>query len=160
MEHSTRNKYTLRNDVYIKKRISIPFSWESKPGLSKVTYQKNELRCSNIVLKPPPCSSSRTAHNKQIPVDAPNFTFCAVQSSSMRNRLLRLESQTEDPFLEAYKKCTQTPELSFMRKQPCKHSKSSASRPNIIKYMDIFSCKFSTDVISTVQFHFKGFESN
>lgn len=161
MEH-TRNKYTLHSDCYIEKRVSIPFSWESKPGLCKVTYQKNELRCSNIVLQPPPCSSSRTAHNKQNPVDGPNFIFCAVQSSSVRNRLFGLESQTEDPFVEAYKKCTKTPEVSFMRKQPCKHTKSSGSRPNVMKYMDFFSCKFSSSHVmsSTVQFHCKGFESN
>ncbi|CAJ1973492.1 unnamed protein product [Sphenostylis stenocarpa] len=157
MEHtrcSTRNNNTLHNDVYFQKGVSIPFSWEYKPGLPKITHQKNDSRCSNIVLQPPPCSSSRTAHNKQeIPVEvmeAPDFILCAVQPSFMKNRSFRLESQTEDPFVEAYKKCTETPKNSFMRKQSTKSNKSSGSWPNIMKYKDIFSCKFSIDVMSTV----------
>jgi len=113
------------------------------------------------VLQPPPCSSSRAAHNKQqIPVEVievPNFIFCSAHPFFMRNR----ESQVGDPFVEAYKKCTESPKDSFMRKQPSKHSKSSGSRPNRMKYMDIFSCKFSSsDVMSTVQFRCRGYECN
>jgi len=154
MEHTrynTRNKCALHNDVYIQKRVSIPFSWESKPGLSKITHQNNDLRLTNLVLQPPPCSSSRTTYNKhQNSFEVPNFILCASQPSSMRNRLFRLESQTGDPFIEAYKKCTETPKDSFIRKQPSKHNKRSGSRPNIMKYMDIFSCKFSSDIMSTI----------
>ncbi|KAK7352505.1 hypothetical protein VNO80_17927 [Phaseolus coccineus] len=153
MEHTkynTRNKYTLHNDVYIQKKVSIPFSWESKPGLSKITHQNSELKFSNIVLQPPPCWSSRTTYNKrQNPeIEIPKFILCVAQPSSTRNRLFQLESQTGDPFIEAYKKCTEIPkDDSFMCNQPGKYNKRSGSRPNIMKYMDIFSCKFSNDIM-------------
>ncbi|RDY00729.1 hypothetical protein CR513_16052, partial [Mucuna pruriens] len=151
MEHHEYNtSNTLKNDVYFQEKVSVPFSWEYKPGLSKVTHQNNEARCRNLVLQPPPRSSSRTRRdNKKIRVEeeeGADFILCAVQSSSLGTRSFRLESQKQDPFVEAYKKCTQTPKDHFMHKrQSSKSNKNNGSWPNIMRYMDIFSCKFCGD---------------
>ena len=152
MEHS------LKNDVYFQEKVSVPFSWEHEPGLSKVNHQKNDSRHSNLVLQPPPpqSSSMNIGRKKQLQVEdtkGPNFILCAVQPSSLRIRSFRLESdQKGDPFVEAYKKCTETPkEYPFMHKGSSnKSNKNNGSWLNIVRYMDIFSCKFSNDVMSIV----------
>ncbi|TKY74951.1 hypothetical protein E2542_SST03716 [Spatholobus suberectus] len=95
---------------------------EYKPSLSKVTHPNNDARRSNLVLQPPPQSSSRNGRNKQLRVEGTEVpsTLCAVQPTSLRIRLFRLESQKGDPFVDAYKKCTQTPKVPFMHKRSIK----------------------------------------
>ncbi|KAK7410101.1 hypothetical protein VNO78_00625 [Psophocarpus tetragonolobus] len=157
MEHRkyrTRNHCTLNKDVYFQEKVSIPFSWEHRPGLSKVTYQNNDTRCKNLVLQPPPLRlSTRNGRKKQLQVEeteAPNLILCAVQPSSLRVRSFRLETQKGDPFVEAYKKCTETPKDPFMHKRSSKNNKNNRSWPNLMRYIDIFSCKFCNDVMCIV----------
>nr|KYP39471.1 hypothetical protein KK1_039204 [Cajanus cajan] len=150
MEHT---KYPLK-DVYFQEKVSVPFSWEYKPGLSKVTRQNIDARDSNLVLQPPPRSSSNIGKNKQHirveDMEGANFILCAVKPSSLRIRSVQLERQKQDPFVEAYKKCTQTPKDPIMHKRSSKTHKNNGSSPRIMKYLDIFSCKFSDDVMSIV----------
>lgn len=145
-KYSTSKKYTLNKYIYFQEKISVPFSWEYKPGLAKVTHNNNDGRSTNVVLQPPPRSSSRTKRNKHLQVEeieGPNFVLCAVQPSSLRSKSCRLETERGYPFLETYKKCTKTPKSTFVHKRSSKTNKNNGSWPNITKYVDIFSCKFS-----------------
>ncbi|OIV97677.1 hypothetical protein TanjilG_12434 [Lupinus angustifolius] len=133
------NNYTYNDVYYQQKVINIPFSWEHKPGFSKLTPQlsnNNTIRHTNFVLKPPP--SKTTIHKLQ----------CSVQPST----LIRVNSyptgslKNNDPFIEAYKKCTSSP---TMVQRSRKSEKYNGSWPNVMKYLHILSCKYSTDVMST-----------
>ncbi|KAL4301590.1 hypothetical protein AHAS_Ahas17G0316100 [Arachis hypogaea] len=125
--------------------INVPFSWESKPGLSRVSNsEKTMIRSSDLELKPPPpYRSSRGKNNKDYAVDdldieSSNF-LCAVHP---RISSFRMESTShthcnkgEDPFVEAYKKCTKTPPSSSTHRNK---KKSSSSWPSsIIKDRDL-----------------------
>ncbi|ESW32944.1 hypothetical protein PHAVU_001G030900 [Phaseolus vulgaris] len=117
--------------------VNVPFSWEHKPGLSKVTT--HGLNGSSLVLQPPPCSSSDHRHKVE-----ESQILCAVQTS-LRISSFRMETQKEeDPFVEAYKKCTQSP---FIHQQSSRVQKNIRSWPTIRKYVNILSCKHSNDVL-------------
>ena len=135
------------NDIYCQEHINVPFSWEYKPGLSKVTHQlsNNDTRRSNLVLQPPPY---RTRGNKLRVEDTESPFICAVHPSSLRISSFRMENpKEEDPFIEAYKKCTKSPS---MLKRSRKSQKNNGSWPSVLKYMHILSCKHVGDVISMV----------
>ncbi|KAK2452661.1 hypothetical protein P8452_00383 [Trifolium repens] len=149
------NNYTITyNDIYYEGKINVPFSWEYKPGLSKVTtpnnYHTNHATSTKLVLQPPPCSLSKSHHHrfrdeeKHIPVD-----LCAVQSTLLRISSFKLESKyqkEEDPFVEAYKNCTKSP---FIVQEQNRDKKNNGFNwPSLRKYMHILSCKYSNDVIS------------
>ncbi|XP_020962278.1 uncharacterized protein LOC110264437 [Arachis ipaensis] len=115
--------------------INVPFSWESKPGLSRVSNsEKTMIRSSDLELKPPPPYRSSRVH--------PRISSFRMESTSHTHC-----NKGEDPFVEAYKKCTKTPPSSSTHRNK---KKSSSSWPSsIIKYMHIFSCKlFAGDVVS------------
>ncbi|CAL0305777.1 unnamed protein product [Lupinus luteus] len=141
------NNYTY-NDVYYQQRvINVPFSWEYKPGFSKVTPElsnNNTLRRRNLVLKPPPSKTTIQKLRVHDTLESP-FVLCSVQPPS----LMRVNSyptgslKNEDPFIEAYKKCTSSPSMVS------KSEKCNGYWPNIMKYLHILSCKYSTDVMST-----------
>ncbi|MED6220393.1 hypothetical protein PIB30_044416 [Stylosanthes scabra] len=153
-----------------KNNINVPFSWESKPGLSKVISNSSSeriisRRSSNLELKPPP--PFRNKNNKDQVIDyeeedieSSNF-LCAVHPRISSFRMETSATHThshsnkeEDPFVEAYKKCTKTPPSSsklLKRSRRNKNKSSSSSWSNrIIKYMHIFSCKYAGDVVSFV----------
>ncbi|CAJ2675315.1 unnamed protein product [Trifolium pratense] len=143
---------TYNNDIYYEGNINVPFSWEYKPGLSKVTnpnyYDTNHA--TKLVLQPPPCSLSKSDHHrfrdeeKYIPVD-----LCAVQSTLLRLSSFKLESKyqkEEDPFVEAYKNCTKSPFI--VQGQHRDQKNNGFNWPSLRKYMHILSCKYSNDVIS------------
>lgn len=101
------------------------------------------------MLQPPPCSLSKNVHRRlrveeeeQIPVD-----LCAIQS--IRISSFKMESriqEEDDPFVEAYKKCTKSP---FIVQGPSRDQKINRFNwPSLRKYMHILSCKYSNDVIS------------
>ncbi|MED6130710.1 hypothetical protein PIB30_003288 [Stylosanthes scabra] len=161
-----------------KNNINVPFSWESKPGLSKVSNSSNSertisRRSSNLELKPPPPFRNKISRGKNSEedevvdydedIESSNF-LCAVHP---RISSFRMESsgaththcynKEEDPFVEAYKKCTKTPPsssssklLKRSRRNKNKSSSSSSWSNSIIKYMHIFSCKLAGDVASFV----------
>jgi len=118
--------------------VHVPFSWEHKPGLSKVTTHGHNG--SSLVLQPPPCSSSDHRHK----VEEESQILCAVQTS-LRISSFRMETQKEeDPFVEAYKKCTQSP---FLHQHSSRVQKNIRSWPTIRKYVNILSCKHSNDAL-------------
>lgn len=119
--------------------VNVPFSWEHKPGLSKVTAHGQNG--SGLVLQPPPCSSSSDHRQK---LEEESQILCAVQTS-LRISSFRMETQKEeDPFVEAYKKCTQSP---FIHQHSNRVQKNLRSWPTIRKYVNILSCKHSNDVL-------------
>lgn len=167
MEHYTKSTTIHNNNdvVYYEGTIiNVPFSWEYKPGLSKVTTHHHATKHANatttkLVLQPPPCSlygitgSSRSDHNTQnIPLG-----LCAFQSTLLRiNSSFRMESThhhhkvEEDPFVEAYKKCTKSPFIDNLQQRPSSkgdeyQKNNNGSWPSIRKYMHILSCKYSGD---------------
>lgn len=141
------NIYTYNNDIYDEGNINVPFSWEHKPGLSKVTHQNYDTK---LVLKPPPCSLSKNGHRfrveeKHIPID-----LCTIQCTLHKINSFKMESryqkELEDPFVEAYKKCTKSPFINLQ--EPTREQKNNGSNWSIRKYMHFLSCKHSCDVIN------------
>ena len=116
----------------------IPFSWENKPGVSKlVTNQECHTEGDFLLKLPtPPCPSEATTisgHDLQIPLPP-----CVFQSPSRSSSKKGLRKH-EDPFLAAYKECT----------------KSNIGKGKSLKYdvglwfgkkMLAFSCKCSCSV--------------
>ncbi|KAL2317865.1 hypothetical protein Fmac_031741 [Flemingia macrophylla] len=143
MEHTNYNNNSYScNDVHFCEEtiVNVPFSWEHKPGLSKVTNGHNG---ASLVLQPPPCSSSGSGSDHKHKVEEDSQILCAVQNS-LRISSFRMDThKEEDPFVEAYKKCTQSP---FIHQQSHRVQKSHRSWPTIRKYMHILSCKHSNDV--------------
>ncbi|GAU26917.1 hypothetical protein TSUD_05870 [Trifolium subterraneum] len=139
------------NDIYYEGNINVPFSWEYKPGLSKVTNQNYDTNhATKLVLQPPPFSSSKSDYHrfrdeeKDIPVD-----LCAVQSTLLRISSFKLESKyqkEEDPFVEAYKNCTKSPFI--VQGQNRDQKNNGFNWPSLRKYVHILSCKYTNDVIS------------
>ena len=145
-------EHTNYNDVHCEETIvNVPFSWEHKPGLSKVTTHGHHNGTS-MVLQPPPCSSSSSGSGSdhKHKVEEESQILRAVQTS-LRISSFRMESQKEeDPFVEAYKKCTRSP---FIHQQSNRVQKNIRSRPNIWKYVNFFSCKHSDDVCGNKAVH-------
>jgi len=132
---SNNNNYGYNDEENI---VNVPFSWEHKPGLSKVSAHGHNG--SGLVLQPPPCSSLDHRHK----VEEESQILCAVQSS-LRISSFRMETQKEeDPFVEAYKKCTQSP---FIHQHSNRVQKNIRSWPTLRKYVNILSCKHSNDVL-------------
>lgn len=154
MKHTNiqiHNNYTY-NDIHYEENVNVPFSWEYKPGLAKVTnhnYEKNHA--TKLVLQPPPCSLSKNVHHrlrveeeKQIHVD-----LCAIQSIRIRSFKMESRMQKEDdPFVEACKKCTKSPFIVQGSSRDQNQKINRFNWPSLRKYMHILSCKYSNDVIS------------
>lgn len=84
---------------------AVPFSWEKRPGVSKVAHRD----CSGIEgqfgqkLPPPPCppESARTSFH-ELSVPLPPYMFQLPMRSSSRRGIRK----QDDPFLNAYRECT------------------------------------------------------
>ncbi|MCD9645101.1 hypothetical protein HAX54_033777, partial [Datura stramonium] len=101
---------TTNNKVHFKGNV--PFSWEKKPGVSKITPTKNCAtgEYSPKVLPPPPCKSKvAPLHHLQIPLPP-----CTSQppapplSRSSSRRIFKKQDNHDDPFYIAYKECTKS----------------------------------------------------
>ncbi|KAJ7966493.1 SWI/SNF-related matrix-associated actin-dependent regulator of chromatin subfamily A-like protein [Quillaja saponaria] len=125
---------------------NIPFSWENKPGICKVTHHGNLKERHEFLpekLPPPPCPSetakiSVLVHDIQIPL--PPCAFQAPYRSSSKKGL----KIQEDPFLAAYKECTKSHKSSgkiITNKLP-KIDVGSGVRKSLF----VFSCKRSCSV--------------
>ena len=117
----------------------IPFSWEKKPGVSKVTMAENFQREHKFVpkLQPPPCTAkpARTSvHDFHIPLSP-----CAFQPpyyTVSKNGLIWMQVD-HDPFLGAYKKCTRSTKSAARNKKLPK----TVIRPRLWNGMSLLSCK-------------------
>ncbi|KDP41585.1 hypothetical protein JCGZ_15992 [Jatropha curcas] len=118
---------------------NVPFSWEKKPGVSKVNAMiNNNQEQDQIVVKlpPPPCpieSPRVSAHEISIPL--PPCTFQPPSRSSSR--------KWDDPFLAAYKECTKS---STRSKAKVAGGSAGFSRSGLRKGMFKLSCKSSCSV--------------
>ncbi|KAK4274610.1 hypothetical protein QN277_017805 [Acacia crassicarpa] len=111
-----QRKYSIRsygcNEVYCSP-VNVPFSWEYRPGLSKAAplqrSKKDILRHTThqYELSPPPCSLtgpySVRAVGDSRRQEAPPPILCTVQMKENHRQ------KEDDPFLKAYRNCTQSP---------------------------------------------------
>ncbi|CAI9115988.1 OLC1v1017022C1 [Oldenlandia corymbosa var. corymbosa] len=152
------------------KRTVLPFSWESKPGVSKGRddeEHKQHIRGGRdgdefpaIKLPPPPCAedkskasnstkSSELDSTKIPPPPCPNFQH-PLKSNSLR----RSFRKNDDPFLIAYIECTKSTSRDDLYKRPSS-TPSHGSRKGggelfgIRKNLSIFSCKHSSNVMES-----------
>ncbi|CAN4122523.1 unnamed protein product [Withania somnifera] len=117
---------------------NVPFSWERKPGVSKITPTKN---CTtgdfSPKLPPPPCpmpEKSKAAPKLPLPSPSPS------KSSSRRI----FKKRDYDPFYMAYKECTKSSrkgedQFGFEMKNNKKKKKKNS--------ISTFSCKKSCTVM-------------
>ncbi|KAM2593080.1 hypothetical protein TB1_042284 [Malus domestica] len=92
----------MSNDKVEYSTANVPFSWENKPGVSKLSHRQTH-RDRKDYLPPPPCpyepSSKLSFHDFQLPL--PPCTFQQPLSRSSSSKALR-----DDPFLVAFQECT------------------------------------------------------
>lgn len=82
---------------------SVPFSWEHKPGVSKITHQEASTWPFSLALPPPPpCSSNRGRVSFD---DSRSAAAFRAPSKSSFKKVVGYREEP-DPFLVAYKKCT------------------------------------------------------
>ncbi|KAM1527173.1 hypothetical protein ACFXTI_016372 [Malus domestica] len=81
---------------------NVPFAWENKPGVSKLSHKQTHTD-RKYYLPPPPCpyrsSPKLFLHDFQLPL--PPCTFQQPLSRSSSSKALR-----DDPFLVAFQECT------------------------------------------------------
>lgn len=124
----------------------ISFSWEKKPGVSKVTHSETLPREHDFLpkLPPPPCTAEAATtarnhvHDFQIPLPPCAFQPPYYRTSSKKG----LWVQDEDPFLAAHKECIKNQKSAERNKKLPKTGVESRLR----KYMSFFSCKGSCTV--------------
>ncbi|KAK3006777.1 hypothetical protein RJ639_017196 [Escallonia herrerae] len=109
---------------------NVPFSWEHKPGVSKLTHQKcpSDAGLDALIL-PPHQTPSAEAHDTKIPPPPP----CQLQPPRRSTSLKALWLQDDDPFLAAIKECTKSVGDGGVKNRGRKNK-------------TIFSCKQSCEV--------------
>ncbi|CAI9772132.1 unnamed protein product [Fraxinus pennsylvanica] len=124
---------------------NVPFSWENKPGVSKVAPQEYGIddqnhRLAPVKLPPPPCppeNGRASFHEMQIPLPP-----CAFQQQS-RNGSRKGLKKIEDPFLMAYKECTKSTRKGKMTGREVDQG-IGLFKKNVP--VSVFSCKKSCSV--------------
>ncbi|XP_019429848.1 PREDICTED: uncharacterized protein LOC109337348 [Lupinus angustifolius] len=122
---------------------NISFSWEMKPGVSKVTHSESLQREQEFLpkLPLPPCTAEAATaitrnlvHDFQIPLPP-----CAFQPPYYRNSSKKglWVVQDEDPFIAAHKECIKNQTSADRNKKIPKIGFESRLR----KCMSYFSCK-------------------
>ncbi|KAE8695866.1 Detected protein of unknown function [Hibiscus syriacus] len=127
--------------------VNVPFSWELKPGVSKVTYEEGDTRMKHVTvnLPPPPClsKSARFCVNDLTSI----LPLCSVPtppSSSEKKSNGNKKKKQEDPFVAAFRKCTEY----TMNGKLSTDDKNDYCKNRTKKNMFILSCKYSCNVRS------------
>ncbi|XP_061372011.1 uncharacterized protein LOC133314543 [Gastrolobium bilobum] len=122
----------------------IPFSWERKPGISKVTIAESFQREHKFVprLQPPPCTTEaarNSVRDFQIPLPPCAFQppYYGMPSKKDLNWM-----QDHDPFFAAYKECTKSTKSAERNNKLLKNGIETKLRNS----MFFFSCKRSCAV--------------
>ncbi|OMO70852.1 hypothetical protein COLO4_28461 [Corchorus olitorius] len=131
------------NQTKVHSQGNVPFSWENKPGVCKMTSQdclKEDFFLQK--LPPPPCppetarvSISNSIQDNKIP--PPPGAFQPPSRSSSRRGL----KKSDDPFLAAYKECTKSTNKGKLAKNV-----NGGGSGNLKKGVFSFSCKQSCSV--------------
>ncbi|CAN4092189.1 unnamed protein product [Withania somnifera] len=134
---STNNK--------VHSKANVPFSWEKKPGVSKVI---TPTKSSPKVLPPPPCpvpekSKVKPFHHLPIPLPPCTFQPPPLPRSSSRHFFKKQDDHDDDPFYMAQKECTK----SSRKGNKFLNGLSSNKNKKKNNSMSIFSCKQSCSVM-------------
>ncbi|CAA3007005.1 Hypothetical predicted protein [Olea europaea subsp. europaea] len=129
---------------------NVPFSWENKPGVRKITPQEYDIHNHDHCfappkLPPPPCPPENgrvSFHDMQIPL--PPCAFQQLSRCSSRNSLEKFD----DPFLIAYKECTKSTRKG--KTTSCAGREDDKGfgliKKNVSVSGSVFSCKKSCSV--------------
>ena len=124
------------NQSKVHSQRTVPFSWENKPGVCKLTSQEGSEEDYFLQkLSPPPCppeSARISIHDIIIP--PPPCVFHPPSRISSRRGL----KKSDDPFLAAYKECTKSTSKGKLAKKD--------GWSGLKKGMFSFSCKQSCSV--------------
>ncbi|GMI77276.1 hypothetical protein HRI_001396900 [Hibiscus trionum] len=124
--------------------VNVPFSWEIKPGVSKVTYEEGSIGVA-VNLPPPPClSKSARFCTNDLDGVLPPCQLHPPPSSSEKKVNANNNKKREDPFVEAFRKCTEY----TMNGKLSTDDKNDTCRNRTKKNMFILSCKYSCNVRS------------
>ncbi|KAL5755128.1 hypothetical protein ACOSP7_023348 [Xanthoceras sorbifolium] len=128
---------------------SIPFSWEDKPGVSRINHQEcpsdTRIHALNLVSSAKPSPDHFQVQERKIPLPPCPSQPCTTQRSASSKGLTGWWQ--EDPFLVAYKECTKnTRNVKLTSSTECKRSTTVGSKTRKKKSKFIFSCKNSCDV--------------
>ncbi|GMY11958.1 hypothetical protein FCV25MIE_07197 [Fagus crenata] len=125
---------------------SIPFSWEDKPGICKVTHQvcpadirQHSLKLTSSQSSTPCLSDGAKVSAQDLKIPLPP---CPVLLPPRRSISLKGLRWQEDPFLVAYKECTKS--VKSDTKPSGASNKAVVS--NIRKTKSMFWCKNSCEV--------------
>ena len=130
-----QHRKSFLSEVYTE--VNVPFSWEAKPGVCKVTNQASGISITQqfTISKLPPPPPPPHHHHK----------LCTPQHSISSTGSFRIgikkDEPVPDPFLAAYERCTKTP---VNPKSSSKKKKDDCFGKR--KIMFTLSCKHSCDV--------------
>ncbi|CAA2972748.1 Hypothetical predicted protein [Olea europaea subsp. europaea] len=131
----------MSNKIY--SHGNIPFSWENKPGVSKVKQQDDNSQMDPQPHAPPPTplppppmqlpenSRASIRHDMKVPLPP-----CAFQSVPVRSSSRRGLKKIDDPFLMAYKECTKSSKNDKILTRSIRENQGFGLKKN----MSIFSC--------------------
>lgn len=133
-----------KNEFY--SQVNVPFSWELKPGVSKVTSEDSSIDRSHVKLKlPPPPRLSKSdrlcVNNSQGVLNVPP---CQLRPKPTRSSAKKGNvNNQDDPFVAAYRKCTEhSADDSTGDENDASSGTTMWSRKNICT----LSCKYSCTV--------------
>ncbi|KAB2045043.1 hypothetical protein ES319_D01G134200v1 [Gossypium barbadense] len=140
------------NEFY--SQVNVPFSWELKPGVSKVTSEDSSIDISHFTVKlaPPPCLSKSDrfcVNNLQGVLNVPP---CQLRPKPTRSSAKKgnVNSQ-DDPFVAAYRKCTeQSADDSTDDENDASSGTTMRTRKNICTLSCKYSCTVSSDNVVRV----------
>ncbi|CAN6682305.1 unnamed protein product [Malus baccata var. baccata] len=128
---------------------NVPFAWENKPGVSKLSHKQTHTD-RKYYLPPPPCpyrsSPKLFLHDFQLPL--PPCTFQQPLSRSSSSKALR-----DDPFLVAFQECTKPDPMDKSKTLSLSHKYGVRSGFGRWFGFGDLSCKSSSSVRDDIGSH-------